>query len=281
VDKVDRVEKSEVGGTELHSLTTGQAAQICAVTRNAVFKWIQSGFLPARRTRGGHFRIDRRDLDRVMATVKAPGSSPTVSSSFLFCWEYHANGDVPHGCRSCAVYQLRAQRCFELARVAPQVSYPCAFSKGSCSDCSYFQAVHAQEISVLVVTEDESWSSRLQQETDQVQFHLRVAACEYECCRALAQVRPDFILIDTRLGSAATRHLLDHFAEDPQVPDRLLMLGRKQSLPNHCCRKIVGWAKRPLDIGDLNRCIEMLWRKVGKGRRRIARRPRPDSSRTH
>ena len=48
-------------------LTTGEAAQICSVTRDTIFKWIRSGYLPARRTAGGHHRIDRNDLDKLFS----------------------------------------------------------------------------------------------------------------------------------------------------------------------------------------------------------------------
>ncbi|MFQ5353886.1 MAG: helix-turn-helix domain-containing protein, partial [Thermodesulfobacteriota bacterium] len=39
--------------------TTGEVAEFCDVTINAVKKWIAAGKLPAYRTPGGHFRIER------------------------------------------------------------------------------------------------------------------------------------------------------------------------------------------------------------------------------
>ncbi|MHC4663312.1 MAG: helix-turn-helix domain-containing protein, partial [Planctomycetota bacterium] len=47
-------------------LTTGQAAIRCSVSPDTVLKWIRSGLLPARKTAGGHHRINERDLDRVL-----------------------------------------------------------------------------------------------------------------------------------------------------------------------------------------------------------------------
>ncbi len=42
--------------------TTGEIADFCDVTINAVKKWIAAGKLPAFRTPGGHYRIERADF---------------------------------------------------------------------------------------------------------------------------------------------------------------------------------------------------------------------------
>ncbi|MFQ5480803.1 MAG: response regulator [Thermodesulfobacteriota bacterium] len=42
--------------------TTGEVAAFCDVTINAVKKWIAAGKLPAFRTPGGHYRIERHDF---------------------------------------------------------------------------------------------------------------------------------------------------------------------------------------------------------------------------
>ncbi len=43
--------------------TTGEVAHFCDVTINAVKKWISAGKLPAFRTPGGHYRIERKDFE--------------------------------------------------------------------------------------------------------------------------------------------------------------------------------------------------------------------------
>ncbi len=57
-------------------LTTGQAAKICSVTPDTVLKWIHSGALPARRTAGGHHRIDEQDLSRFAGPTTRKGHVP-------------------------------------------------------------------------------------------------------------------------------------------------------------------------------------------------------------
>lgn len=50
--------------------TTGEVAEFCDVTINAVKKWIAAGKLPAYRTPGGHFRIERDDFRSFVETFK-------------------------------------------------------------------------------------------------------------------------------------------------------------------------------------------------------------------
>ena len=39
-------------------ITTGEAADMCCVTPDAVLKWIKGGKIPGVRTAGGHYRIN-------------------------------------------------------------------------------------------------------------------------------------------------------------------------------------------------------------------------------
>lgn len=50
--------------------TTGEIASFCHVTINAVKKWIASGKLPAFRTPGGHFRVNKDDFLEFLAKYK-------------------------------------------------------------------------------------------------------------------------------------------------------------------------------------------------------------------
>ena len=59
---------------EKRPYTTGEVADFCSVTINAVKKWIVSGKLKAFRTPGGHYRINRDDflvfLDKYKLDIK-------------------------------------------------------------------------------------------------------------------------------------------------------------------------------------------------------------------
>ena len=55
-------------------LTTGQAARLCSVTPDTVLKWIKKGRLRGVRTAGGHYRIERRLLDPLIACPDSAGN---------------------------------------------------------------------------------------------------------------------------------------------------------------------------------------------------------------
>lgn len=55
--------KGELMRNGIGSLTTGDVAQYCDVTRQSVIRWIKEGKLKTHyRTPGGHYRIRKADL---------------------------------------------------------------------------------------------------------------------------------------------------------------------------------------------------------------------------
>jgi excisionase family DNA binding protein len=48
------------------SLTTGEAARHCEVSVAALQNWVRGGVLPARKTPGGHYRIDLQTFQRFL-----------------------------------------------------------------------------------------------------------------------------------------------------------------------------------------------------------------------
>lgn len=60
-------------------ITTHQAAQILRVTPMTIIRWIDSGKLPAWRTVGGHWRIERNDLETFAAARGITLSDPPPS----------------------------------------------------------------------------------------------------------------------------------------------------------------------------------------------------------
>jgi excisionase family DNA binding protein len=59
-------------------LTTGDVARVCGVTRDGVGHWIRAGKLPAFRTPGGHFRIQKEDLHAFLR--RSGGGEPVAST---------------------------------------------------------------------------------------------------------------------------------------------------------------------------------------------------------
>lgn len=241
-------------------LTTGQAARHCSVTPDTVLKWIRSGFLPARRTAGGHHRIDERDLDRVLRSSSHPQVRLRLSSpkrAFRYCWEFNGDGALLEGCESCAVYQMRAQRCYEVVRLAPEAGHPKLFCKGSCLDCDYYRHVHGQSTNVLVVTNDEALTRTLRQEAEAAPFNLEITDCEYACSATINAFRPDYAVVDCSLGRPASRDIIHHLSEDPRIPFvRVVLAGNPDEMPPACEKEVFARLERPFTARDIADCIE-------------------------
>ena len=241
-------------------LTTGQAAKYCSVTPDTILKWIRSGFLPAQRTAGGHHRINERDLEMVLRPSSKASTRPSLGSderSFRYCWEFNGEGNLQDGCRECAVYQMRAQRCYELMRLAPDADHPKLFCGGGCQDCDYFQSVHEQAINVLIITSDKQLVQTLRDDTSRDNFNIEFTDCEYACSAIVNEFRPDFAVVDCRIGAELSREITKHLIQDPRVPYvRVVMAANESEFPASCEKEIFARMQRPFSIQDIADCIE-------------------------
>ena len=115
-------------------LTTGQAAAACAVTPDAVLKWIRAARLPATRTPGGHYRIHRRALMDFMA------ERPSGGRAVQYCWQFvGTDGDIRPTCRSCLVYRTRARLCFEMASELRGQGRAKLVCHTPCEECDFYR----------------------------------------------------------------------------------------------------------------------------------------------
>ena len=166
--------------TKTRYLSTGQAADLCSVTPDTVLKWIRSGRLPARRTAGGHHRIDQKDLESLITPISEIPSKETeipepVRRQFRYCWEYNSEGQLSDRCRRCPAYLMRAQRCYEVAKLEPSIGHTKTFCKGDCLDCDYYRQVHLQGTNVMVVTDDGSLIQSLKDQKTEAPYSHRFA----------------------------------------------------------------------------------------------------------
>jgi excisionase family DNA binding protein len=257
MDKMDNYEKDK----RQRYLTTGQAAALCSVTRNAVFKWIQSGQLSASRTAGGHHRIDRRALEGLLAAseqvVFRRDRSLLQSDRQQYCWEYNGKGKVQPACRECAVYVLRALRCYEVAKLAPEAHHARLCNK-HCEDCDYFREMHGKVANVLVVTNDRILASNLLAEADQASFNLEITDCEYNCSAIVNHFKPDFVVVDCILGRQVSREISQHITRDPRIPCvRVVFAGSRENLPRSCDREVFARIPRPFDVASIEKCVSL------------------------
>jgi len=248
-------------------ITTGEAATLCSVTRNTIFKWIQSGHLAARRTAGGHNRIYRPDLERFMSVsvpaVESNGENDKHSDDaqprFQYCWEYNGNGKVQEACLECAVYQLRALRCYEVAKLAPDVHHAKIFCDQHCDGCNYYREMHGKKANVLVVSNDRTLSSELLVDAEKAPFNLEITDCEYNCAAVIDHFKPDFVIIDCKLGQETSRRMSSHIMKDPRIPYvRIVLAGGESDVPHECDREVFARMARPFTVSNISECITVV-----------------------
>jgi len=257
---IQKIQSSPLSTMSPKHLTTGQAATRCSVSPDTVLKWIRSGILAARRTAGGHHRIEEEDLQKLLDDAPPSDGSRGPQAHrrrFRYCWEYNGNGHLLDGCKGCAVYLMRAQRCYEVANHAPEAALPMAFCTDTCEDCDFYKVVQGQRTNVLVVTDDAELISRLRETEADLDYNLRFANCEYTCSSVVNELRPDFAIIDCSLGAQASGDIASHLIEDPRAPFvRVVLAGREDELPTECERVVYARLNRPFGIEDITECVE-------------------------
>ena len=209
-------------------LTTGQAAQLCSVTPDTILKWIKKGRLTGVRTAGGHYRIQRRNLEPLVISSR-PSDSPSAQlpdchPQSLRCWEYLSErGAIRDVCRQCVVYRVRAARCFTMAGMEPDVGHARRFCESSCEDCVFYRRVKGLATNVLLITSDNDLIDGLGGEENE-SVRLRFARNAYEASAIINDFRPAFAAIDTECIPAADTELVDSLAADPRVPGLRIIL---------------------------------------------------------
>ncbi|MHC4672932.1 MAG: MerR family transcriptional regulator [Planctomycetota bacterium] len=235
-------------------LSTGQAAKFCSVTPDTVLKWIKKGRLRATRTAGGHYRIERRDLESLMASP-SPGENPPqrfpeCSSKSMHCWEYLGNrGAVRDECRQCVVYRVRATRCFLMAGLESEIGHVRRFCQTSCEDCTYYRRVKGLPANVLVITSDDELIKQLADEKNE-RIILRFARNAYQASAIIHDFRPALAVVDVESIPVRDTGILDSLASDSRVPGLRIaivvpsrMTGRKRPRPKNDL--VVGELEKP------------------------------------
>jgi excisionase family DNA binding protein len=245
-------------------LSTGQAAKLCSVTPDALLKWIKCGVLPAGRTAGGHYRIRREDVERLRrqaheGVFQAPGPHLRAAAGhhFRYCWEHNGNGRLLKGCRECVVYMLRAQRCYKVAKFAPQIGHNKLFCKRSCEECDYYRMVREQATNILVFTDNQDLAESLAQAVEHERFRLETTDCEYKCSALVDVFRPDYVVIDCSLGQDTSRDICRHLVQDPRVPYvRVIMAGADDEFPEGCDKEVFARIEKPFGMREIVECID-------------------------
>lgn len=209
-------------------LTTGQAAKLCSVTPDTVLKWIKKGKLNGVRTAGGHYRIERRSLEKLGVLGESEHSRsqqlPDCYDEDVRCWEFLGGQEgVSEKCQQCVVYRVRATRCYLLAGMDEDIGHSLQHCQGSCEDCAYYRWANNLATNVLVVTSDNTLIQSLAKETDD-RISLRFARSAYDASAIIESFRAVFIIIDLDTTTTKCHELVECITRDPRIPGTRIIL---------------------------------------------------------
>ncbi len=243
-------------------VTTGQAAELCSVTPDAVLKWVKAGRIPASRTPGGHFRIHRSALLSIMESgeLALSAAEEKPEQPYKFCWDYYAvGGKVKKGCLKCIAFRSRALRCYEMRDLPKNAGFAGLFCNKTCADCDYYRVVHGQRPNILVVTDSPQVKESIQKAEKSIDFNLALANSEYRCSMLIETFRPDFVVIDSDSPSINCLDLARHIGEDPRIPfAKIIISGTKKNFPDECDKRIFAFIEGEFNPHDLTYLLKGL-----------------------
>jgi excisionase family DNA binding protein len=236
------------------TLTTGQAAELCSVTRDAILKWVKSGKLQAFQTAGGHFRINRGNLDSYLGSSKINKFLKKSKGKKvpIYCWEYYSvNGEIKADCRECVVYKSKTERCFILSQFGKAVGFKGIHCKETCFSCEYFNHIDRDVLTGLIISGNHKLVKRLKAEQNG-KLVLHFARNDYEASALLQDFIPDFIVVDGTPGSAHAEEVCSNLADDKRIGDVPIIIavkGKKRMRKQH--KNVKGYVKFPIYMEDL------------------------------
>ncbi|MBD3170473.1 MAG: helix-turn-helix domain-containing protein [candidate division Zixibacteria bacterium] len=238
-------------------VSTGQAAKLCSVTPDTVLKWIKAGKIPASRTAGGHFRINREHLMAIIESGELIESPEEADRKFRFCWEYYGdNDDIGGKCADCIVYRSRALRCYEVSKLSKDQGHAKAFCKSTCDDCEYFRVVQGQDLNILIITLNEKLGEGLKESSREAAFNIRVTDNEYEGSMIVENFRPDYAVIDMEIGENRCAEIAKHLSSDPRIPFvKIIVSGQIEELPADCEGMVFATINADFTLKDLKKLI--------------------------
>lgn len=240
-------------------LTTTEAAKILSVAPDTVLRWVKAGKIKSYRTPGGHARIPRTSIDELlMEPAFSLNSSSRKSRDRQYCWEFlAAGGEMKEGCKDCLTYKSRASRCYELRTLSDGLGCLRIGCELSCEECEYYQLMHGQVWSVLILSE----SRRILSDRTRLDFvndlRVKFVEDEYEGSYVIEKFRPDFIVIDVAIGRKRTGTFCNHLFNDPRIPvPRIILASPEVEKDEYCHKEIFGWIRKPFTISQLKEYIQ-------------------------
>lgn len=242
-------------------ISTGKAAKLCSVSPDTVLKWIKKNQLVAVKTVGGHYRVDKADLQPYMVSSynEIIEESDTKPSVITYCWEYHANnGQINDNCRDCMIFKTKAEKCFLMAELGKKGGHSQSYCTTSCYECEYFHYVNKSASNVLIITENKKIEKNLKKNvTDNL--ILKFSCCGYETATIIQDFHPDYIILDESLVNSNSNEICKHLINDPRLHGSQIIIAitspkKKKRLPEGVCATL----KIPFSVSDMDECFANL-----------------------
>ena len=124
-------------------ISVNQAAKLCNVTRFTIRNWADQKKIQVSRTAGGHRRVLKSDLLR-MIEESGLGNYAAETAPSLHCWEYaRLKRSKGHDCEKCLVYKNKLNKCFLAVHRFGGDGKHCS---GDCATCPYLLTYFPDEV---------------------------------------------------------------------------------------------------------------------------------------
>ncbi len=237
--------------------STFQAAEILGVSADTVLKWIKSGKIPATRTLGGHFRIQKDTLVELTSQEEPstlPAKTALPQKTFQYCWEFSAQDDtLKDECRRCLVYKSRAKLCYELSSVPKELGLLKLLCDSNCEECDYRKYARDHSLGILVVTDDSEFLADFDDGASTLSF--KTTKCEYECSSIVEKMRPDLAIIDCSFHKA--KDFCDYLSNDSRIPHvKIILVSDTERSFDFNSEKICSRVSKPLNLKHIEDVTE-------------------------
>jgi len=235
--------------------TTTEAANKLSVSADTVLKWVRAGKIESYRTPGGHARIPKESIQKLLPSdAETINRSPKAKKGFVFCWEYLSEKE---DCQNCAAFMSRASRCYELLKIPHQKELLNLNCDSNCNECEYYKLTQNNELYVLLISANRDLIDSLETEAKVGAIVLKTVSTEYECAAAIDKFRPDYVIVDAALGISVTKELRQYLNNDKRFPlTRILICSRTAAENGYCDDDLFGWIKKPFTLEQLAKLIE-------------------------
>ncbi len=189
-----------------------------------------------------------------MENTSKDESLPEEPSQTGHCWEHNNRGKPADGCTDCVVYKMRAQRCYDVAKLTPDIGHNRLFCKGTCQECDYYRRVHHKASSVLVITDDPVLAASIKRDEETTSCTFEVTDSEADFSVLVDHFKANTLVIDCSLGPKRIRSIYNHLLKNPRSPHvRVILAANRGEVPPEYNGKAFARLDKPFRALDIDK----------------------------